>query len=33
MSIIELNHFGKDYGDFTAVDSLDLKIEPGELFG
>lgn len=33
MSIIELNHFGKDYGDFTAVDSLDLHIEQGELFG
>ena len=33
MSMIELTHFGKDYGDFTAVDSLDLKIEPGELFG
>lgn len=33
MSIIELTHFGKDYGEFTAVDSLDLKIEPGELFG
>jgi ABC-2 type transport system ATP-binding protein len=33
MSMIELAHFGKDYGDFTAVDSLDLKIEAGELFG
>ena len=33
MSIIELIHFGKDYGDFTAVDSLDLHIAQGELFG
>jgi ABC-2 type transport system ATP-binding protein len=33
MPIIELRHFGKDYGEFTAVDSLDLAIEPGELYG
>ncbi len=33
MSIIELNHFGKDYGDFTAVETLDLHIAQGELFG
>jgi ABC-2 type transport system ATP-binding protein len=31
--MIELNGFGKDYGDFTAVESLDLKIEEGEMFG
>lgn len=31
--MIELNGFGKDYGDFTAVDCLDLKIEEGEMFG
>ncbi|QEG39796.1 ABC transporter ATP-binding protein [Roseimaritima ulvae] len=31
--MIELHGFGKDYGDFTAVKSLDLKIEAGETFG
>jgi ABC-2 type transport system ATP-binding protein len=31
--MIELIEFGKDYGDFTAVDKLSLKIEAGELFG
>lgn len=31
--MIELHGFGKDYGDFTAVQSLDLKIEEGEMFG
>ena len=31
--MIELQGFGKDYGDFTAVDSLDLKIDEGEMFG
>lgn len=31
--MIELNEFGKDYGDFTAVDSLSLKIDAGEMFG
>ena len=31
--MIELVNFGKKYGDFTAVDSLNLKIEAGELFG
>ena len=31
--MIELIDFGKDYGDFTAVESIDLKIEAGELFG
>ena len=31
--MIELNGFGKDYGSFTAVESLDLKIDEGEMFG
>ena len=31
--MIELRAFGKDYGDFTAVDSIDLKIDAGETFG
>ena len=31
--MIELNGFGKDYGDFTAVECLDLKINQGEMFG
>ncbi len=31
--MIELIGFGKNYGDFTAVQSLDLTIEAGELFG
>src|SRR6185503_3555525 len=31
--MIELTDFGKDYGDFKAVDRLNLKIEAGELFG
>lgn len=31
--MIELNAFGKDYGDFTAVESITMKIEAGELFG
>lgn len=31
--MIELIDFGKDYGDFTAVEGLNLKIEAGELFG
>ncbi|MDC0295412.1 ABC transporter ATP-binding protein [bacterium] len=31
--MIELKGFGKDYGDFTAVDSIDLKIAAGETFG
>jgi ABC-2 type transport system ATP-binding protein len=31
--MIELIDFGKDYGDFTAVRQLNLKIEAGELFG
>ena len=31
--MIELVEFGKDYGDFTAVESLNLKIAEGEMFG
>lgn len=31
--MIELVDFGKDYGDFTAVERLSLKIEAGEMFG
>jgi len=31
--MIELVDFGKDYGDFCAVERLNLKIEAGELFG
>ena len=31
--MIELHEFGKDYGDFTAVGSLTLKIDAGEMFG
>ena len=31
--MIELIDFGKDYGDFTAVEQLNLTIEAGEMFG
>ncbi|MBM3966373.1 MAG: ABC transporter ATP-binding protein [Planctomycetes bacterium] len=31
--MIEFIEFGKDYGEFTAVQSLNLKIEAGDLFG
>jgi ABC-2 type transport system ATP-binding protein len=31
--MIELIDFGKRYGDFTAVESLNLTIDAGELFG
>jgi ABC-2 type transport system ATP-binding protein len=31
--MIELKNFGKQYGDFTAVENLNLKIEAGEMFG
>jgi ABC-2 type transport system ATP-binding protein len=31
--MIELVDFGKDYGDFTAVERLNLKIDAGEMFG
>ena len=31
--MIELTDFGKKYGDLTAVEGLNLKIEAGEIFG
>src|SRR5882724_4481252 len=31
--MIELINFGKQYGDFTAVDCVNLRIGAGELFG
>jgi len=31
--MIELIDFGKDYGEFTAVQCLNLKIDAGEMFG
>lgn len=31
--MIELKNFAKRYGDFTAVENLNLKIEAGEMFG
>jgi len=31
--MIELKGLTKEYGDFTAVDGLDLRIETGEFFG
>jgi len=31
--MITLKGFGKDYGEFTAVDSVDLQIDAGETFG
>jgi ABC-2 type transport system ATP-binding protein len=31
--VIEIQNFTKRYGDFTAVDDLNLSIAPGEIFG
>src|SRR5437660_1044764 len=31
--MIELIEFTKKYGDFTAVESLNLRIEAGDMFG
>ncbi|MEM8681154.1 MAG: ATP-binding cassette domain-containing protein, partial [Planctomycetota bacterium] len=31
--MIDIRGFGKDYGEFTAVESLDLSIPEGEMFG
>jgi ABC-2 type transport system ATP-binding protein len=31
--VIETRHLTKKYGDFTAVDGLDLRVERGEIFG
>jgi ABC-2 type transport system ATP-binding protein len=31
--MIKINHVTKKFGDFTAVDDLDLEIKDGEIFG
>lgn len=31
--MIEIKNFGKTYGDFVAVENLNLKIKAGEMFG
>ena len=31
--MIDIRGFGKDYGEFTAVEHLDLTIDEGEMFG
>ena len=31
--MIEITDFGKDYGEFTAVERLNLSIGAGEMFG
>ena len=31
--MIEITNFGKNYGDFVAVENLNLTIEAGEMFG
>jgi ABC-2 type transport system ATP-binding protein len=31
--MIEIKNFGKRYGEFTAVENLNLKIDAGEMFG
>ena len=33
MYIIEVNSLSKSYGNFTAVDGIDLKVEKGKIFG
>ncbi len=33
LPMIEITNFTKRYGDFTAVENLNLKIEAGEMFG
>lgn len=33
MHALEIKNFTKTYGDFTAVDKLNLTIKPGEFFG
>jgi ABC-type multidrug transport system ATPase subunit len=30
---IETNGFSKFYGDVRAVDSVDLRVKPGEIYG
>ncbi|MCC3373434.1 ABC transporter ATP-binding protein [Cohnella sp. REN36] len=32
-AVIELSKLTKQYGEFTAVNALDLKIRPGEIYG
>lgn len=32
-SIIEVQNFRKTYGNFTAVEDVSFKVEPGEIFG
>ena len=32
-SIIEVQNFRKTYGNFTAVEDISFKVEPGEIFG
>lgn len=31
--MIEIEHFTKRYGDLTAVDDMNLQVDPGEIFG
>ena len=31
--MIEISHLTKKYGDHTAVDDLNLTIEPGRIYG
>ncbi|MBN1856304.1 MAG: ATP-binding cassette domain-containing protein, partial [Dehalococcoidia bacterium] len=31
--VVEANDLTKNYGDFTAVKQLNLRIEEGEMFG
>ncbi len=33
MAMVEIEHFGKEYGEFTAVKDLSLQIGEGEMFG
>ncbi len=32
-AVIEVSELGKDFGDFRAVDAIDLKVHEGEIFG
>src|SRR3954447_6808648 len=33
MSIVEIEHLAKSYGDVTAVADVSLRVEEGEIFG
>ena len=33
MALIEAKHLTKKFGDFTAVDGIDVEVSPGEAFG